>query len=259
MFKTKISAIICLLLTPLSVMAQSNKKQIESNQLESIITAFTQCDDQFFKNITVNHSELSPYVDLIKSDQEIAYIAVEDVENDGKNSIKFKKPLKYRGLEFISYQNIYANIPSLGHFYYWGFIINNSRNEVKQALNEYKWQDYSDDITITNAQISDDSSPNWRPNPYTISDIAPKVGSMEKILYIEDVPDSNQVRLFCTLQGDVTKENLYKLRPDMKIIDKQLEKKHQELKLKREEKRAERQKRLKQQSIERKQSEKGAI
>ncbi|MDF7667652.1 hypothetical protein PT273_07315 [Orbaceae bacterium ESL0727] len=207
--------------------SQSNTKKTAADKpnVDKIIDAFFTCDNQFFQKITQNPAALTPYVDLAMAEEEkITYIPVDDVEDNEKNTVMFKTPIHYKGLTITGYQNIYIRTTFLGQYFYWGFILDNNVNETKNVLNQFNWNLYNKQNTyVSQSQIYDstDKPAKWQQNPYTIDNIAPKVGTIEKTLYLEPMSDK-QVHLLCSIQGDIDKEMLYQFRPDMQPINKQI-------------------------------------
>lgn len=220
----KLTVIACSLFASFVVFAQDN----QVSGTDKIVDTFLACDSQFFQNLAKNKKSFSDYVDLITKDN-VTFIPVESIYQQDKNKIIFKKPIKYHGLTITGYQNIYIPTSLSGKYYYWGFIINNSQKEIINALKNIKWSNYNENAYIANAKIYDrtSKSPEWEDNIYSIDGVVPKLGTIEKSLYLENV-DNNHNRILCSIQGDLKKDILYKDRPDIKLFDDQIKKEQQE-------------------------------
>jgi hypothetical protein len=220
----KFTTLACASLFSCGVFAQDNIPSVT----DKIVDTFLECDNQFFQNLSENKELFSEYVDLTTKN-DVTYIPVESIYQQDKDKINFKKPLNYRGLTITGYQNIFIPTSLSGQYYYWGFIFDNSQEEILNALSDIKWSNYNDKTYIANPTIYDRNAKpaEWQDNPYAIDGVAPRLATIEKSLYLENI-NNNQNRIFCSIQGDLTKDLLYKYRPDMKPLDEQMEKEHQE-------------------------------
>lgn len=221
----KLSVFICSSLLSCMVIAQNAAKE---NNTDEIIDSFLQCDSQFFEQLAKNKKYFSQYADL-DSFENIAYIPVQSMEYDNSNTTMLKKPIKYKGLTIVGYQNIYIPTTLSGKFYYWGFIFNNNLDEVKNNLKNLNWLPYNNQVYIANPKIYDQKNKAllWQDNPYSIDMVIPRLWTVEKSLYLENIAD-NQSRIACSIQGDIEKDILYLTRPDMKPLDAKIEAKRQE-------------------------------
>ncbi|WP_392562060.1 hypothetical protein RHO12_00745 [Orbus sturtevantii] len=195
----------------------------DNSNMQSVIDAFTNCDSSFFYQLKTNANDFKEITDLAIKD-DIAYIPVNSVvENEG-NTHYFIKPIIYRGLTISGYQNIAIKTPFLGQYYYWGFIIDDSVDDVRQSLKQLVWQPYNVASYAANSKIFDNLAKNigWQSNPYIIDGVAPRLNTIEKSLYLEPI-NEKQVHLVCSIQGDMDKNLLYSLHPDMKYIDQELD------------------------------------
>ena len=220
----KLTVIACSSLMSCIAFAQDNKASVT----DKIVDTFLACDNQFFQNLAENKKTFSEYVDLTTKDN-VTFIPVESIYQQDKNKVIFKKPLKYRGLTITGYQDIYIPTNLSGKYYYWGFIFDNSQEEIINALKNIKWSNYNENVYIANAKIYDRNakSPEWEENLYAIDGVVPRLGTIEKSLYLENI-DNNYNRVLCSIQGDLKKDILYKDRPDIKLFDEQIKKEQQE-------------------------------
>jgi hypothetical protein len=227
MLLKKNSILVCALFVSCISFAQTNNKQSEKDK---VIDSFFQCNNQFYKQLNKYQEVIKKYVDLETIPNNITYIPVESMKQADKNKIMFKKPLEYRGLKITGYQNIYIPTDFSGQLFYWGFIFDNKKDEVKNALNNINWLPYNTNVYIANAKIYDLNAKlkQWQDDFYAIDGVAPKFGTISKALYLENFAN-NQTSVFCSLQGDLKKEILLEARPDLKITIEKQEAKQQEL------------------------------
>ncbi|MWN06435.1 hypothetical protein [Gilliamella sp. Pas-s95] len=220
MLLKKISVLICASFVSCMSFAQMNDAQSET---DNVIDTFFQCDNQFYEQLAKHQESISQYVDLATTPDNVTYIPVESIQENDKNKVLFKKPLEYRGLKITGYQSIYIPTTLSGQYLYWGFIFDNKEDEIKNALNNINWLPYNTNVYIANAKIYDLNAKltEWQDDLYAIDGVAPRFGTINKALYLEDITDK-QSSVFCSIQGDLKKEILIEARPDLKpIIEKQ--------------------------------------
>ncbi|MWN32846.1 MULTISPECIES: hypothetical protein [unclassified Gilliamella] len=220
MLLKKLSVLVCASFISCMSFAQTNDEHSETDE---VIDTFLQCDNQFYKQLDKHQESMRNYVDLAVTANNVTHIPIESSQQDDKNKVMFKKPLEYRGLKIIGYQNIYVKTTLSGLYLYWGFIFDNQEDEVKSTLNNISWLPYNTNAYIANAKIYDfNAKPmKWQDDPYAIDGVTPKFGTISKALYLENFAN-NQTSVFCSLQGDLKKEILLEDRPDLKtIIEKQ--------------------------------------
>ncbi|OCG18792.1 MULTISPECIES: hypothetical protein [unclassified Gilliamella] len=222
----KLSLFVCFLFFPCLSIAQTNNKQSETDK---VIDTFLQCNNRFFEQLAKHQNSISQYIDLATTPDNVTYIPVESIYQADKNKVKFKKPLEYRGLKITGYQNIYIPTTLSGQFLYWGFIFDNKEDEIKKALKNINWLPYNTDVYIANPKIYDHQSkfPAWKDDLYAIDGVIPRLGTINKALYLELTAD-NQSSVFCSIQGDLKKEILLATRPDLKPIIEKHEAERQE-------------------------------
>ncbi|QIQ21941.1 hypothetical protein [Zophobihabitans entericus] len=203
----KLVTLICL-----SLLSQTSIAAV-GNSTNTVLNTFTNCDHTFFQHLAQTQDEIKDAVGVITT-EEIGYIAP-DKEN---HTVQFKKPVTFNGLTLIGYQDIHVKTALLGDYYYWGFVIQENMDTVKQQLNTLQWQQYSSSAYVANTEILDTQadSPTWAPNPYVIDGIAPRAHTVEKSLSLEKQPDGTSI-LSCSLQGDVSETVLAMYRPDLKL------------------------------------------
>jgi gas vesicle protein len=220
MLLKKLSVLVCASFISCMSFAQTNTEQRETDK---VIDTFLQCDNQFFEQLAKHQESINQYVDLATTPEQVTYIPVKAIQNLDENQVMLKKPLEYHGLKIIGYRNIYIPTSLYGYFLYWGFIFDNNEIEVKNALNNINWLPYNTNIYIANSQIYDHklNPATWQDDPYAIDGVIPRIGTINKALYLEQIAN-NQSSVFCSIQGDIEKKELFVIRPDLKpIIEKQ--------------------------------------
>jgi len=195
----------------------------DNENIQSIIDAFTNCDNSFFYQLKTNADDLDGITNLVIKD-DIAYIPVDQVIYGEKNTNYFIRPIEYRGLTITGYQNTVTKTPFSGKSYSWGLIIDGSVDTVKQSLKQLPWQQYNIASYVANPKLYDNLLKNmgWQNNPYIIDNVIPRLNTTEKSLYLKPI-NEKQVHLICSMQGNINKELLYSIHPDMKYIDQKLD------------------------------------
>ncbi|WP_121145209.1 hypothetical protein [Orbus hercynius] len=186
--------------------------------IEPLMTSFIACDASFFSQIHKSQNELVDYgiVDDIHSEQTI--ITVKNRNNRNQNYREFSKPMSYKSLSITGYYDSVLKLGKYGDYYFWGFIVNNSVNEIKADLDFLTWQELEKDtIYSANAQIryEKDDLTTWHQNSSTVSGVKtiPTKGTVEKILLVEKTPE--KTLLICSIQGFLPPKLLSTIRPDL--------------------------------------------
>lgn len=184
-----------------------------------LIDSLSLCNTNFFKAIYDNKDELLKVtnVNIIDSDQ--AFIPVENRTDTNKNYVYFKTPIHYKNLTIKGYYDSAMDLGKIGKYYFWGFIIDNDINQIKETLNFINWKNMEDDLLyIANPMIRNinDDVHVWKENTGTVVGVKtiPAPDTTEKLLLIEK--GTNMNLLICSMQGIVTNELLKQERPDIK-------------------------------------------
>ena len=183
------------------------------------IQSLTLCNPNFFKEVYANKSELQKYTNILTFDKNKAYISVENRTDTNKNYTYFKIPMTYKNLTIKGYYDSAMDLGKLGKYYFWGFIIDNDINQIKETLNFIDWKNTGDNLMyFANPMIRniDDEIHVWNKNTGTVVGVktVPAPGTTEKLLLLEKYANMNL--LLCSIQGTVTVELLKQERPDIK-------------------------------------------
>ncbi|MFQ1017981.1 hypothetical protein [Gilliamella apicola] len=183
-----------------------------------LIDSLMLCTSDFFKEVYTNKDELKKHANIKIFNQNQAYFAVENRSDIAKNYILFKKPVTYKNLTITGYYDSAMDLGKIGKYYFWGFIIDNDINQIKDTLNFVDWKNMEDNLLyIAKPKIRsiNDDLQTWHKNTGTVVGVKtiPAPDTTEKLLLLEKSPNMNL--LICSLQGIITPELLKKERPDI--------------------------------------------
>ncbi|MWP50207.1 MULTISPECIES: hypothetical protein [unclassified Gilliamella] len=183
-----------------------------------LIDSLVLCSPNFFKDIYINKEELEKHTDIKLIDQNQAYIYVENRADIAKNYVYFTHPITYKNLTITGYYDSAIDLGKMGKYYFWGFIIDNDINQIKETLNFVEWKNMEDNLLyIANPKIRNinDDLQTWYKNTDTVVGVKtiPVPDTTEKLLLLEKGPNMNL--LICSIQGIVTPALLKQERPDI--------------------------------------------
>ncbi|SCB78893.1 hypothetical protein [Gilliamella intestini] len=183
-----------------------------------LIDSLTLCTPHFFKDIYSNKEELEKYTNIKLIDQNQAYISVENRSDITKNYVYFAHPMTYKNLTITGYYDSAMDLGKMGKYYFWGFIINNDIDQIKETLNFVDWKNMEDNLLyIANPKIRNinDDLQTWHKNTDIVVGVKtiPVPDTTEKLLLLEKGPNMNL--LICSIQGIVTPALLKQERPDI--------------------------------------------
>lgn len=180
-------------------------------QASNLTDSLLNCDSQFFTTLYQQKSHLQRQAPLVTDSQQHAWFRVPA----GKiETVWFGQPLREHQLTLAGYYQQFSDLSaaSLGHYYYWGFIINETPQAVMQQLGHLAWQKAGDDY-IARPMIKRPGGESWEQNDSAVSGIAPAKGSVERLILLSQ--SEGHSRLLCSVQGQVTPDLLNTLRPDL--------------------------------------------
>ncbi|MCZ2398106.1 MAG: hypothetical protein LC100_16400 [Chitinophagales bacterium] len=185
---------------------------VASAQASTLTESLSRCDASFFQEIYHQKNKLNVLAPLTIGKNHLAWFKSPANAND---RIWFTQPLEELNLTISGYYFQTSDLEEIndGKFYYWGMILQNSPQEVMNALNHLKWVKAGDDA-ITQAMIKEGPDSGWKINDQAVSGIAPAKESTEKLLMLSK--DKNGSLLLCSIQGYVTPDMLAEFRPDLK-------------------------------------------
>lgn len=198
-----------------SLIAIANEQQPD---IDKLMASFVDCDARFFSDLASYQDNLLSATKVQQIDQSQAYIAVEDRTDNDKNYHPFTVPIIYKSLKLTGYYDSALKLGKYGDYYFWGFNVDNSIDEIKTALDHLTWQEMEKDSLYTaNAKIhyTDDSLDTWHDNINTIVGVKtlPSTDSVEKLLLLEKSPE--MTLLVCSIQGFFPSNLLSTIRPDI--------------------------------------------
>lgn len=186
--------------------------------LTDTLKAFTQCDASFFSSLNTHRDAWKAYAPL-KQDSAFSWIAVPNRGMDAENTVSLSAPA-IGGLKLSSYFDQSTDLDELGQYYYWGFIVDGSVDEVAKRIAPLMAQPKSLQAVgpaYARSEIKLDDG--WHlivPQPGT----APGTKRVERVLLVEaEGKQGKQSRVSCSLQGAVNGAMLAQLRPDIAPAD----------------------------------------
>lgn len=185
-----------------------------------LIQELTACNPDFFNHIYAHREELKTHTNVEVFNQNQAYIPVENRSDTNKNFVYFKSPIQYKNLKLIGYYDSAMDLKKMGKYYFWGFIIDNDINEIRDSLDFLEWKNMEDNLLyIANPMIRsiNDDIQVWHKNTGTVVGVKtiPAPNTTEKLLLLEK--GDNMQLLICSIQGIVTNNLLRQERPDIQI------------------------------------------
>lgn len=191
---------------------------VASADRQPLIDSFVLCNPNFFNTVYSNKDELKRFTNVQIFDGNLAYIPVTNRFDTGKNFMYFSLPIKYKNLTIKGYYDSAMDLGKIGKYYFWGFIIDNDINQIKNTLNYLNWKNMEDNqLYIANPKIRslNDDNQVWHTNTGTVVGVKtiPAPNTIEKLLLLEK--NGSMTLLMCSIQGAVTSELLRRERPDI--------------------------------------------
>lgn len=186
----------------------------------SLIEALTSCNPDFFKYVYEYKNDLKNHTNVEIFNENQAYIPVENRSDTTKNFVYFRSPITYKNLKIIGYYDSAMDLKKMGKYYFWGFIIENDINQIRNSLDFLEWKNMEDNLLyIANPMIRsvNDDIQVWHKNTGTVVGVKtiPAPNTTEKLLLLEK--GDNMQLLICSIQGIVTNNLLRQERPDIQI------------------------------------------
>ncbi|GFM88857.1 hypothetical protein PSCICO_42560 [Pseudomonas cichorii] len=182
---------------------------LASGLSESLVS----CEPSFFKHLYSQRADLGKTVKLARNDEHgLAWLPVPDRSNFDTAFQHFTPVVVDQGLRLTSYYDRVMDLGEQGTYYFWGFEIDASREQVMAKLPNAQWQE-AGEYFISRPRIKANANSAWQDNLAAASGIAPAAGSAEKLLMLS--VEDGKTRLLCTLQGSVDERLLQQERPDM--------------------------------------------
>lgn len=186
----------------------------------SLIEALTSCNPDFFKYVYEYKNDLKSHTNVEIFNENQAYIPVENRSDTTKNFVYFRSPITYKNLKIIGYYDSAMDLKKMGKYYFWGFIIENNINQIRNSLDFLEWKNMEDNLLyIANPMIRsvNDDIQVWHKNTGTVVGVKtiPAPNTTEKLLLLEK--GDNMQLLICSIQGIVTNNLLRQERPDIQI------------------------------------------
>lgn len=175
---------------------------------ESLPESLLHCDSRFFSALYSSASQLKDTAPLIKQ-KPYAWFAQ---PRSGNDVLWFSQPLRVGKLTLEGYFRRDSIYGADERFYFWGFILSESPQEVIASLHDVEWKADSDGY-MARGMIMRAGDSEWQENRSAVSGIATAKGSTERVVMLENRQGKTQ--LLCTVQGSVTDKQILPLRPDL--------------------------------------------
>lgn len=183
--------------------------------LEETFAAFSRCDAQFFSALQSNAESWKAIAPLDHS-HSATWIAVGNRASRTANSVTLKNSPTLAGLKLLSYFDESTDLGPLGHYLYWGFMVDGSPDQVTRQLSPLiadREQLRRDGPAYVRSEVK--AGDRWLAVK-TSSGSAPGTSRLERVLLLEpDGPQGAQTRVSCSLQGAIDGKLLADLRPDI--------------------------------------------
>lgn len=187
-----------------------------ADAFEDTFKDFTSCDASMFMTL---RREATAWKSLTTLDNLGNYsrIKVKNRSVPHDNHIDFAEPPTVAGLKLLSFFDETSDLNDLGLYYFWGFVVPGKVDEVAQKLKPLVAHGElirNDDGTYVRAEIR---TPDSRWIPLAGSSAIPTGNrKIERVLLIEPFEEHpDQVRVSCSLQGDINAAALIEGRPDI--------------------------------------------
>ena len=183
---------------------------------EDTFRDFTSCDASVFRTL---HREAATWKTVVplESIGDYSWIKVKNRLEDRDNHIDFTNSPTVAGLKLLSFIDETTDLDSMGLYYYWGFTVSGTVENVVQKLkplihNSERLRNDGGAFVRTEIKLP---GSRWLP-AVTNANTASGVYKVERVLLIEpDEGHKNVVRVSCSLQGGVTADLLKEVRPDI--------------------------------------------
>ncbi len=187
-----------------------------AQSIEKSFAAFTACNGGFFKTMEAEADAWRMHTG-IAANEGVRWIKTSDRNAAGGNVIELKGKPIVAGLTLTHYLDESSHMGSSGFFYYWGFKVAGTVDNVVEQLkplifHSNRLRKDKDVYVRTEVKASDGR---WTAVA-TQSGRVPGFLSTERAFLIEQDADApNTVKVLCSLQGDITAEVLQSIRPDI--------------------------------------------
>lgn len=168
------------------------------------------CDSQFFSELYAQRATLTHTAPIKTDKQGHAWFAAPKA---GDDVVWFTQPLHVQSLTISGYFQRTGDGDELGKFYFWGLVFDQPPQAIVDAMPHVRWHKDGNNY-IVDPLIKRVGDKTWQDNSGAASGIAPGKNSVEKLAMLET--SGGKTQLLCTIQGNVTDDDLLPLRPDLK-------------------------------------------
>jgi len=190
--------------------------------IEEVLQTFTACNGEFFYSIKNNKGSISKLSPLVENEKSASF-SVENRAVSGKNVVNFSSSVDAFGLHFLGYFDEVTSITLKEQYYYWGFFVAESPDEVRSRLETYiKSHEQLKKVDGAFSRLEMHDGKNWVSveSPQQFSGKTP--GSYVERVFLIEKSDNDKfpgTRLSCSIQGPVTDIVIADARPDLPSKD----------------------------------------
>lgn len=189
--------------------------------LENTFQAFSRCDNSFFTELGKN-SQAIQQLAPVQVKGTMAWFAVKNRQDESANQIAMPETARIANIPVLAYQDQATFLGTEGTYYFWGFRLRGKPNEVLETIRPLLHSNKDIQLNGTvyvRSEVSALDAP-FRINKPTSG--IPRSFMTERVLLIEeDTADAAGpvTKVFCSLQGYLTRKKLEDVRPDLSTAD----------------------------------------
>lgn len=172
----------------------------------TLINDLSQCDTSFFQSAK-KMRQFAPIIEDFYQQKLTDSINYTKPVNTVENGVKIVN-FTVTYTDFDKYKGLIPNTPA-GKYYYWGVESSQSIDEVVAILSkDIQLIKLDKNYYVYNPMYRNSPSEDWKVNSSPTGSIAPSEQEAEKLLIVENDSENNKVKIFCTLQGNLTEKDL---------------------------------------------------
>lgn len=182
------------------------------------LAAFLQCNASFFEALKAVPDAFGSDVTVGLSGSSMAPTVLDPLSDKGRVQT-FPRPVEVSGMKLIAYRNEAEFDVNMGAFIWWGFDVEGTEESVAQAANRLlgpadRMSSGRGPWSRQEFRRAGDPIGAWRRGGQPNGMVAEK-GTVERVLLVEAHEIKGRSKLYCTLQGSVTRPVLQHERPDL--------------------------------------------
>jgi hypothetical protein len=187
---------------------------------EQTLREFSGCTSSFFSALAQD-AAARQVLPAQEQKGDLAWIKVKDRKTAPENQVNFAAPVTVGGLKLLAYFDEVTDLQEVGHYYYWGFVVEGSVAQVIDNLRPLvkdadRLRTSGSDYARTEIMVG---QANWLVVDTHASSV-PRQNTIERAFIVESMENDKQAtRVSCSLQGSVSPAVLKTERPDLDAAD----------------------------------------